>query len=286
MNTAITVQRAEYADIAQMRELYRFEAHCQIVRDSILRRNLADAYLFLVEGRRAGYGGVWNKHSPGQIMEFYVLPHIRALDASLPASIGRAFVRASRATHIEAQTNLPGMLALLLETTSAIGDDGTPSSMEEASLPSALNVENYLFADHHTTFLPPPVLGSGSSCVFRQIPDGEAGQVFTHHREPQGPWGIEGDAGDGAGRRILATGGFLTHYNPPYGDIYMEVDEAARRKGVGAYLVQELKRICYEAGYLPACRCNANNVASRRTLQRAGFAVCGRILTGKVNSAD
>ena len=54
------------------------------------------------------------------------------------------------------------------------------------------------------------------------------------------------------------------------------------QQGFGSYLVQELKRVCYEAGKKPAARCNADNVASRRTLQKAGFLPCGRLLVGDV----
>lgn len=54
--------------------------------------------------------------------------------------------------------------------------------------------------------------------------------------EGVGEWMIE-SAGE-----IVATGGILFHYNPPYGDIYMEVAEPHRRLGCGSYLVQEPKR--------------------------------------------
>src|SRR5262249_62021949 len=81
---------------------------------------------------------------------------------------------------------------------------------------------------------------------------------------------------------IAATGGILYHYNRPYGDIYMAVAESFRRRGLGAYLVQELKRICYEQGSVPAARCNPANVASRKTLQKAGFVPCGCMLHGVV----
>ena len=81
---------------------------------------------------------------------------------------------------------------------------------------------------------------------------------------------------------IAGTGDILYHYNLPYGDIYMKVAESFRRQGIGAYLVQELKRVCYEGGSVPAARCNPNNVASRKTLQRAGFVPCGHILKGEV----
>lgn len=81
---------------------------------------------------------------------------------------------------------------------------------------------------------------------------------------------------------VAATGGILYHYNPPYGDIWMEVAEAFRGRGFGTYLVQELKRICREGGKVPCARCNTDNVASRKTFQKAGFVPCAHILCGKM----
>ncbi len=60
----------------------------------------------------------------------------------------------------------------------------------------------------------------------------------------------------------------------------MEVSEPYRRRGLGCFLVQELKRICYELGSIPCARCNPDNIASRRTLQKAGFVPCAHILRG------
>ncbi len=65
----------------------------------------------------------------------------------------------------------------------------------------------------------------------------------------------------------------------------MEVAEEARRQGVGSSLVQELKRVCYEAGKIPAARCDPANIASRRTLEKAGFLPCARVLVGTVAAA-
>ncbi len=62
----------------------------------------------------------------------------------------------------------------------------------------------------------------------------------------------------------------------------MEVAEPFRRRGLGTYLVQELKRVCCDGEFVPAARCNPRNVASRRTLQKAGFVPCGHILHGSV----
>ena len=82
------------------------------------------------------------------------------------------------------------------------------------------------------------------------------------------------------GGKVVGRGGILYHYNPPYGDIYMEVVEDYRQHGFGTFLVQELKRICREAGSIPCARCNPVNVASRKTLQKAGFVPCAHILRG------
>jgi GNAT superfamily N-acetyltransferase len=81
---------------------------------------------------------------------------------------------------------------------------------------------------------------------------------------------------------VAAAGGILFHYNRPFGDLHMEVEEPFRRRGLGSFLVQELKRVCYEGGHVPAARCNPDNIASQRTLQKAGLVPCGHILKGTV----
>jgi GNAT superfamily N-acetyltransferase len=98
--------------------------------------------------------------------------------------------------------------------------------------------------------------------------------------DANGGWIVEVDGA------VVGAGGVLGHYNPPYGDVYVGVDEAARRRGVGSFLVQELKRVCYESGMKPAARCDPSNLASRRTLERAGFRVCGRLLAAEVAPLD
>ena len=78
-------------------------------------------------------------------------------------------------------------------------------------------------------------------------------------------------------------GGILFHYNRPYGDIYMEVTEPFRQRGLGGFLVQELKRLAYQLGAIPCARCNPTNIASRRTLQKAGFVPYAHILDGVIS---
>ncbi len=111
------------------------------------------------------------------------------------------------------------------------------------------------------------------SATFRKFAPGDAGRVFGRTRDEIDEWIVEHDG------EIVAAGGVLFHYNPPYGDIYMEVADSHRRRGYGSFLVQELKRAAYALGKIPAARCNEANIASRRTLQKAGMLPCARVLT-------
>ena len=119
--------------------------------------------------------------------------------------------------------------------------------------------ESILFHDRLTTTL------SAHGGVFRRA-------------ESAGEWIVEVEG------EVAAKGGLLFHYNRPYGDIYMEVTEQFRRRGMGSYLVQELKRVAYEGGNIPSARCNPSNLASRRTLQKAGFVPCAHMLSGVVRA--
>lgn len=240
--------QVEFNEVEAMRELYRQEQNCQIIHDSALSRKLADPYLILIDGKIAGYGGVWNRYDVGRAMEFYLFPRYKR-EAS---SIFKEFLQASSATSMEAQTNCPLLLMLLCEFAKNIA------------------VENILFQDTKVTNLACP------SGVFRQSTEDEKSTIFEHHSEPVGDWVVESDG------KIVASGGYLRHYNPPYGDIYMEVQEESRMRGIGSFLVQELKNVCYESGKKPSARCNSDNVASRKTLMRAGFEPCARLLTGDV----
>jgi len=244
----IEVSRVEVNDITPLRELYRQEMNCQIVHDSFPRRGFSDPYLIRVEGRIAGYGLVANKHYPDTVNEFHTLPAHRA--AALP--MFRHLLQASQATKIRAQSNDRSLLLMLYDCAADITSDAI------------------LFEDAFTTQLTCP------TGILRKITDADKERLFEHKHEPDGDWLIESDG------VAVATGGALFHYNPPYGDLFMEVHESYRRRGFGSYLLQELKRICYEMGKTPAARCNVSNIASRKTLEKAGLLPCGRLLQGNV----
>ncbi|HWD41344.1 MAG TPA: GNAT family N-acetyltransferase [Fimbriimonas sp.] len=237
----IEVLQTEEARVVPLRELYRHESNCQLIRDSLLSRGFGRAYLILVDGRTGGYGAVWTKHYENRLGEFYVMPHLRR--HALP--MVRELVAVSGATQMEAQTNLPLSLAMLYDCAENI------------------QTENFLFQDRMFSCLSCP------GTTFR--PAGPEDKTDSQ-------WVLEKRGA------LVASGGVLTHYNPPFGDLYMEVVEDARGQGYGSYIVQELKRVAYESGRLPAARCNPDNEASRRTLEKAGMLMVGRILAGDIRA--
>jgi GNAT superfamily N-acetyltransferase len=249
---AIDVSPVALDDVLPLRELYRQEMSCQIVHDSLPGRGFGNLFLLRMNGRVAGYGFVMGyKGEPkDMIKEFYVLPAYRG--RALP--MFRRLIDTSQARRIEAQTNDVLLTLMLYDCASEITS------------------ETVVFHDALMTNLSVP------GAVFRPAAEADRERVFEHRVEPVGEWLIEDDGA------IVATGGIATHYNPPYGDLFMEVDEPRRRRGYGSYLIQELKRTAYEMGRIPAARCNVSNAASRATLQKAGLLPCARILSGMLGS--
>jgi GNAT superfamily N-acetyltransferase len=183
------------------------------------------------------------------LYEFFVLPPYRG---RVFEAFG-ALLAASGVTRIETQTNDPMLTAMLF-----------------AFAPS-VSSESILFHDQITTTLAP------ANAQVRRACENDAEEIAAHELDSGASWVVT------AGGVVAGTGDILYHYNRPYGDIYMKVGEPYRNRGLGAFLVQELKRICYEGGSVPAARCNPKNIASRRTLQKAGFVPCGHIVYGTLS---
>ena len=148
-----------------------------------------------------------------------------------------------------------------------------PAHLDAPRLRPQHRERGVLFHDRLTTSLP------SQGATFRRATPDDAPRIASQKLAPDARWLLELDG------QIAATGGILFHYNPPYGDIFMAVAEPFRRRGLGSYLVQELKRTCHQQGNTPAARCNTNNLPSRKTLQKAGFVPCGHILTASLPKA-
>jgi GNAT superfamily N-acetyltransferase len=226
--------------------------NCQIVHDSIHQRaGWASTYLLYIGDTAVGFGSVaiggpWTEKPT--LFEFYVLPEHRLRAFELFESL----LRTTGVTFIELQSN-DTLFAVMLHT---YGRD--------------VLSESIVFHDHRTTAL--TAIGATLCCVTSDD------DVNRHIAERRGgtEWLLELEG------EVVGKGGILFHYNPPYGDIYMEVNEPFRRRGLASYLVQELKRVAYELGAVPCARCNTANIASRRTLQKAGFVPFSHMLTGTI----
>jgi GNAT superfamily N-acetyltransferase len=244
----LQVEPATLDKLRPIRERFVRELDCQFVHYSFFERGLADPYAILAHQTPVAYGLVSNKYDKGRFIEFFVAPEFRAESTSLFA----ALLAASGATHIEAQTNMPSIFAMLRE----FGVNAM--------------TERLLFQDASASKL------SCQQGIFRKRDEADGPNLFGQKEDTLSKWVLE------ASGEIVAAGGFLTHYNPPYADIFMAVAPHRRRQGFGSYLVQEVKKVCYEAGKKPAARCDPANIASRKSLEKAGMPVCGEILVAEV----
>ena len=241
--------------VLPLRERYREEMNRQIVHDSIHRRTgWALTYLLESGGVAVGFGSVaiggpW-KDKP-TLFEFYVLPEHRTRVFDL----FEALLATTNARFMEIQSN-DSLLATMLHA----------YAIEIAS-------EKTVFHDKLTTALP------ANSATLRRVTSDEETRAQIEQRQGGPEWVLELD------RQVAGQGGILFHYNRPYGDIHMEVVEPFRRRGLGSWFVQELKRAAYELGALPCAGCSPTNLASRRTLQKAGFVPFAHMLTGVIGKA-
>jgi GNAT superfamily N-acetyltransferase len=247
-----TVTFASQSRILPLRARHRLEMNNQIVHDSIHRREgWTLSYEIQVDEQPVGFGSVaiagpW-KDKP-TIFEYYLLPEFLPLAFSL----FEAFLKASQARFFEVQTN-ETLLANMLHAYATITES-----------------EKIVFQDCQITGLP------SNGTVLKSTTSPEELKIAIEQRQGGGEWILESD------NQTVGKGGILFHYNRPYGDIYMDIPEQHRRKGYGSYLVQELKRECYQLGAIPAARCSPTNTASRSTLTKAGFAPCAHILLGEL----
>jgi GNAT superfamily N-acetyltransferase len=249
----LQTQLVSAEDVLPMRTRYREEMNCQIVHDSIHRRpGWTLTYRLEADDKdeksvgfgTVAIGGPW-KDQP-TLLEFYVLPEHRGQAFALFETL----LAAANPQRFEVQSNdvLPFIMA------HTYGRD--------------IVSEKIVFRDAETTAHP-----SQGARLLRTTTDAEARQCLEQ-RSGGSEWTLELDGAP------IGSGGFLFHYNRPYADVYMSIDEPYRRRGFAAYFVQELKRECYRMGAVPAARCSPENTASFRTLQRAGFIPFAHILIG------
>ena len=246
---SIRARICDLNEIAFLRNEYREEMRCQIIHDSIHQRpGWTQEYALDLDGMLAGYGSVaiggpWKEEHV--LYEFYVSNENRQRIFDLFAALQKE----CGARKVETQTNDP-FLSVMTYTFS-----------------QTVRADAILFEDQCETRL------AQDATIFRARDERDVEELLGLELDDTAGWVITQDG------EIAGAGGVLYHYNPPYGDVYMKIAERFRGKGLGAFLVQELKRACRAAGKTPAARCNVNNVASRKTLQKAGFVPCGNLIS-------
>jgi ribosomal protein S18 acetylase RimI-like enzyme len=227
----ITARRAEQSEIAVMRDHYRSEMSCQIVHDSIHRREgWTLEYVFEADDESIGYGSVavagpW-KDKP-TFFEFFVMP-LHRLHAFRSFEI---FLTIARPRFLEVQTNDP------LSTVMAL------------TYGREFATEKIVFQDNG------PTGNLGNGALLRPLTSDADIRKAMSQRQGGGEWLLEVDG------TVAGKGGICFITTSPTGYL-LEVNESFRRRGLGSYLVQELKRLAHEYGAIPCARCNPDNVAS------------------------
>lgn len=247
----MTIQaiKTELKEILPLRNLFLQENNFQIRYDATHRRGWSDSYIITYNDMQIGYGSVKGKEESKDrdaIFEFYIIPSFR----NITLMAFEALLQSSKASFIECQSNAALITSMLYWYAQNI------------------NADTILFEEHCTTSL------MVENIIFRKRCENDV--VFEHYAEPVGDYVLEFN------NSVVATGGFLLHYNMPFADLYMEVQKEHRRKGLGSFLIQEIKTQCYLSGRVPAARTGMDNVASKATLLKAGFKIAGYMLSGAI----
>jgi GNAT superfamily N-acetyltransferase len=232
-------------EILYLRNLFLQENNFQIRYNATHERGWADSYFILHNKEKIGYGCL-KEDSRDTVFEFYIIPSFR----NVVRDAFQQFLHVSKAGFIECQSNDLLLSSLLYEFGQNIKSD------------------TILFEEGISSDIKP------GNVIFRKRSRGDV--IFEHKAEPVGDYVLE------LNKEVVATGGFLLHYNMPFADLYMEVKEGCRRQGLGSLLIQQVKEQCYLSGRVPAARTGIDNIASKATLLRAGFKIAGYILLGEV----
>jgi GNAT superfamily N-acetyltransferase len=242
---SLTLIKTDAKEIVYLRNLFLQENNFQIRYNACHERGWTDSYLIVYNNEKIGYGSVKGNESINDrdtVFEFYLTPSFRNLSSIAFVEL----LRCSKAKLVECQSNDFLLTSLLYQYGQNINGNVI---LFEDSFASNIKID---------------------TAAFRKRNDNDI--VFDHTSEPVGDFVLE------VNKQVVATGGFLLHYNKPFADLYMEVEKAHRNKGFGSFLIQELKRQCYLAGRVPAARCNIDNIASLATLERAGLKIAGFML--------
>lgn len=245
----LSITQTDLKEILPLRSLFLQENNFQIRYNAYHERGWAYSYIIKLDKEKIGYGSIkGNEHRNDRdtLFEFYIIPSFRNISSVAFSEL----LSYSKAAFIECQSNDLLLSSLLYQYGQNINSSVI---LFEESRTSYIHIDKIIFRTRNMTDV-----------------------VFEHKSEPVGDYVLELQG------EVIATGGFLLHYNFPFADLYMEVKEGHRRKGFGSFLIQEIKKQCYLAGRVPAARCNIDNSASKATLMKAGLKIAGLMLFGAI----
>ena len=205
---AINIYQTDLKEILPLRSLFLQENNFQIRYNACHERGWTDSYIIRYNEQKIGYASVKGKDNVrdrNAVFEFYIIPSFRNLSSFFFSS----FLHSSEAIFVECQSNDLLLTSLLYQHAQNI------------------NSEIILFEENTASHL------QADNVIFRKRKENDI--VFEHTSEPVGEHVLE------LNKEVIATGGFLLHYNFPFADLYMEVKESHHKKGVGSYLIQQLK---------------------------------------------
>jgi hypothetical protein len=201
----IEASRVDLTEILPLRALFLQENKFQVRYNACHERGWSNSYLLTIDGAKIGYGSTKSLEKIDDrdaIFELFVAAPFRGMIREA----FKALREISGAGFIECQSNEPVLCTTMYEFAQNI------------------NADVILFDDHLETKL------NIDGIVFR--PHKKDEEVFQHQAEPIGSYVLEKNG------EVVATGGFLLHYNIPFADLYMEVREKDRMRGIGSFLVQ------------------------------------------------
>ena len=198
----ISVIKTDHNKILHLRSLFLQENNFQIRYNATHERGWTDSYVFQSGKDNIGYAAIKGKDNIVDrdcIFEFYLIPPFRHLASHCFKTLKKTAIPA----YIETQSNEKMLTGLLNE----FGRD--------------IQSDVILFCDSFCSDL------KVEKIVFRK--QNEKDKIFKHHSEPEGDYVLA------LNRKIIATGGFLLHYNFPFADLFMEVKEDHRKMGYGSF---------------------------------------------------
>ena len=150
-----------------------------------------------------------------------------------------------------------------------------------------VTLHTYLFRDHKR-IEPAPCL---SNSIFRKAEKRELDEIVHFYQaniEGSGEW-IEGFVHKRLNleelfvlhhwQTLVATGECIPSQKQTlYADLGIVVAQSYRGRGVGSSILIQLKKHCYEMGLLPICSCAADNLASKKGIEKAVFISEHRIM--------